>query len=184
MIVKIGGCNIGLENKGNFNTGHCNTGNNNTGDFNTRNNNTGMCNKGNYNTGYNNIGHFNTGDCNTGSFNTGNWNMCSRSTGFFNTKESTVTIFNIDSGLTFNECCDCAWYHALCAVPFCLTEWVDYTDEGEKSSVNRGGYLKTYSFYQACGNWWAKMSDENKALIQTMPNFSKDIFKEITGIDV
>lgn len=28
------------------------------------------------------------------------------------------------------------------------------------------------------------MSKENKSLIQTIPNFDKDIFMEITGIDV
>lgn len=43
---------------------------------------------------------------------------------------------------------------------------------------------KLYTFKEACEIWWNKMSDKNKALIQTIPNFDKDIFKEITGIDI
>ncbi len=192
-----GNFNTGDRNAGHFNAGNHNTGNYNTGDWNAGNRNTGRCNTGNrntgdYNTGTNNIGDWNTGDhntgnCNTGSHNTGHWNKCDGSTGFFNTKERTVTIFNIDSGLTFNECRECDWYHALYFVPFKLTEWISFTSEEKEYSIIRqctGGYLKEYSFKEACANWWLQMSDENKALIQTMPNFDKDIFKDITGIDV
>lgn len=211
-IFNIGGCNtgncntgsynIGNCNTGSYNTGNCNTGNRNTGNRNTGDCNTGSCNIGNYNTGGCNTGNrnigncntgnwntgdLNTGSCNTGDLNTGGWNSCSHSTGFFNTKERTVTIFNIDSGLTYRECCSCEWYGALLSVPFRLVEWVKYTEEEKKDSIIRqcvGGYLKAYSFAEACANWWLRMSDENKVLIQTMPNFDKDIFKEITGIDL
>lgn len=183
----IGKCNSGDCNAGDWNTGGWNVGNYNAGNRNTGNRNTGNCNKGNCNIGYCNLGSYNTGCHNKGNYNTGNWNECNGSTGFFNTRERTVTIFNIDSGLTFDECRECDWYHALYSVPFKLTEWIPYTSEEKEGSIIRqciGGYLKKYLFKEACANWWLQMSDENKALIQTMPNFNKDIFKEITGIDI
>lgn len=134
-----------------------------------------------------NTGLFNTGSHNTGNFNVGDWNKCDRSTGFFNTQERTVTIFNQDSGLTYDECCESAWYAALYSVPFELTKWIEYTEEEKKDGIIRqciGGYLKKYTFKEACANWWNLMKDEDKHLIQTMPNFDKAIFKEITGIEV
>ena len=169
------------------NTGLFNTGHHNTGDWNTGHCNTGNFNTGDWNTGHCNTGHHNTGDWNTGNFNVGDWNKCDRSTGFFNTQERTVTIFNQDSGLTYDECCESAWYAALYSVPFELTKWIEYTEEEKKDSIIRkwiGGYLKKYTFKEACANWWNLMKDEDKHLIQTMPNFDKAIFKEITGIEV
>lgn len=109
------------------------------------------------------------------------------STGIFNTMERTITIFNKNSGLTYEEVVKKDWYLALFSVPLFLTEWIEYTDEEMKDSIIRqsiGGYLKKYTFKEACANWWNRVSDENKALIQTIPNFDKDIFKEITGIDI
>lgn len=32
--------------------------------------------------------------------------------------------------------------------------------------------------------WWRGLSDRQKAVITAIPNFDKEIFKEITGIDV
>lgn len=172
MTNKLKDYNIGFRNIGNWNTGNSNIGRQNAGNWNT-----GVC----------NTSHWNTGDCNTGNRNTGSWNKCDNSTGFFNTQERTVSIFNKDSGLTIEECHSSAWYNALYSAPFRLTEWIEYTEEEKKDSIIRqytDGYLKEYSFFEACANWWNSMDDENKALIQTIPNFDKDIFKEITGIDV
>ena len=186
-LYNTGSCNTGSCNTGSRNTGSRNTGSRNTGDWNTGDCNTGDWNTGDWNTGSCNTGSCNIGNCNTGSRNTGDWNRCGGSTGFFNTKERTVSIFNKDSELTYSECLRSDWYRALNSVPFILTEWVDYTEEEKKESIIRqciGGYLKKYSFQEACANWWKRMSKENKSLIQTIPNFDKDIFMEITGIDV
>ncbi len=132
--------NTGYRNTGDWNTGNRNTGNRNTGDWNT-----GHWNTGNRNTGDWNTGHWNTGYRNTGDWNTGDWNKCDRSTGFFNTQERTVTIFNQDSGLTYDECCESAWHAALYSAPFELTKWIEYTEDDKKDSIIRqciGGYLK------------------------------------------
>ena len=174
-------------NTGIFNTGNRNTGDYNTGSYNTGDYNTGNCNTGYRNTGYRNTGNRNTGSYNTGSYNTGSWNKCDRSTGLFNTIEGTVQIFNKDSGLKWNEIINTDWYKALSNGRFILNKWIYYTDEEKENSPIRqaiGGYLKEYTYKEACENWWESLSDKNKNLIQKMPNFDKDIFKEITGIDV
>ena len=177
-----GDWNTGHCNTGDWNTGHCNTGDCNTGHRNTGDRNTGDCNTGNRNTGDCNTGNRNTGDCNTGMFNACDW-----STGLFNTEEKTVPIFNKDSGLTWNEIIYQDWYRAITENKFKLTEWIWYTEEEMKDSPIRQaiqGYLKQYTFEEACQNWWNGMSNDDKELIKGMPNFDAEIFKEITGIEV
>ena len=161
--------------------------NGNTGLFNTGDRNTGMFNTGDRNTGYRNTGDMNTGYRNTGDRNTGMFNACDRSTGLFNTEEKTVPIFNKDSGLTWKEIIYKDWYEALRSGSFKLTEWIWYTEEEMKDSPIRQaiqGYLKQYTFEEACLNWWDSLNSECKELIKTMPNFDKEIFKQITGIEV
>ena len=182
-----GNRNTGNRNTGNWNTGNRNTGDWNTGDWNTGNRNTGDWNTGNRNTGNRNTGNWNTGNRNTGNRNTGNWNTCNRSTGLFNTEERTITIFNKDSGLTWNEVLKKDWFSALNHGYFKLTEWIYYTEEEKENSPIRqaiGGYLKKYTFKKACENWWNSLDEIDRKLIQTIPNFDKSIFKEITGIEV
>ena len=197
-----GDCNTGNRNTGNRNTGDCNTGDwntgdCNTGDWNTGDWNTGDCNTGNRNTGNWNTGDWNTGDCNTGNRNTGNrntgdwntgiFNSCNRSTGVFNTKEQTIMMFNKDSGMTWEEFYMSKYYDAIYSSRFVLTGWIWYTEEEMKDSPIRQcirGYLKSYTFEEACKNWWDGMSEENKKIIKDMPNFDPEIFKKITGIEV
>ena len=184
--------NTGNRNTGNWNTGNRNTGNWNTGNWNTGDRNTGNCNTGNCNTGDRNTGNCNTGNCNTGNWNTGNWNTgvfnsCNRSTGVFNTKEQTIMIFNKDSGMTWEEFYISKYYDAIFSSSFVLTEWIWYTEEEMKDSPIRQcirGYLKSYTFEEACKNWWDGMSEKNREIIKDMPNFDSEIFKEITGIEV
>ena len=189
--------NTGVFNTGNRNTGDRNTGNRNTGDWNTGNRNTGYRNTGywntgdrntgDWNTGYRNTGDQNTGDRNTGNWNTGDWNKCNHSTGFFNTKERTITIFNIDSGMTYAKFTKSKFYEALCSASFNLTEWHDFTAKEMKDSPIRqaiGGELIKHTYKEACMEWWGKLSIEAKETIQNIPNFDAKIFKEITGIDV
>ena len=164
---------LGLEreNTGLFNTGGQNSGNWNTGHWNT----------GDWNTGGQNTGHWNTGDWNTGGF-----NKCNHSTGFFNTQERTITIFNKDSGMTYDEFYSSKYYDALNSAPFVLTEWHEFTEAEKNDSIIRqsiGGKLISYTYEEACANWWKLLSNEAKETIQNIPNFDAKIFKEITGID-
>ena len=206
LLGKINGntglFNTGYWNTGSWNTGSWNTGNRNTGDWNTGDWNTGNCNTGNWNTGnWNtgdrntgdwNTGDWNTGNCNTGNWNTGNWNTgdwntCSGSNGVFCTEEDrNIRIFNAPSGMSLSQFRNSEYYDALMSSPFLLTEWVEYTqaemDTEEKKSS--GGYLKQRTYKEACSLWWEKMSQENREIVQRIPNFNADIFLEITGIDV
>ena len=178
----------GLErgNTGVFNTGSRNTGYYNTGDYNTGLWNTGSWNTGDCNTGDQNTGDQNTGDCKTGIRNTGGFNKCNHSTGFFNTQERTITIFNKDSGMTYDEFYSSKYYDALNSAPFLLTEWHEFTEAEKNDSIIRqsiGGKLISYTYEEACANWWKLLSNEAKETIQNIPNFDAKIFKEITGID-
>ena len=55
-------------------------------------------------------------------------------------------------------------------------------DTEEKRAL--GGRLKTYTYKEACANWWEKMREKDRQTVRSMPNFDKDIFFEITGIEV
>ena len=81
------------------------------------------------------------------------------------------------------------WYAVLTSSSseFNLTEWRSYTNEEKEHDERKrfiGGELITIPYKEACANWWASLSDEDKAIIKTMPNFDADIFYEITGINV
>ena len=89
--------------------------------------------------------------------------------------------------MTMGEFLNSKYYSAIISSDFNLTEWIPYTKEEmekDKSKKLIRGYLKTYTYQEACKNWWNRMDDENKAIICSMPNFDADIFKEITGIEV
>ena len=179
--------NIGKDNTGYCNTGYCNTGNRNTG-----NRNTGHCNTGNRNTGYWNTGNRNTGYCNTGYWNTGNrntgyWNSCNFSNGLFCTQSPKINLFNKPTNYTMEEFKQTKWYDSLTNGNFELTKWVEYPEEEMKADErlrNTGGKTIAIPYKEACQNWWNSLDDEDKEIIQTMPNFDKKIFKEITGIEL
>ena len=68
-----------------------------------------------------------------------------------------------------------------------LTEWIPYTDAEKKDDLEKemiGGYLKEYTMQEAWTNWWDKMTEENKKIVQKIPNFDAEVFKKITGIEV
>ena len=47
-----------------------------------------------------------------------------------------------------------------------------------------GGYLKRYTYKEACQIWWEQYTATEKAIIMSIPNFDKEKFEYITGIDV
>ncbi len=192
-----GNCNSGNRNSENYNSGYynsgnCNSGNCNSGDRNSENYNSGNCNSGNRNSGYRNSGDFNSGDfnsgdCNSGDCNSGDFNSCDYSSGLFCTQDPKVKIFDVETDMTMNEVMQTDWYRMLFRNPLRLNEWIYYTDEERKADKKKeliGGYLKTYTYKEACKNWWDKYTDKEKAVIMSMPNFDKDKFKQITGIEV
>ena len=183
--LNTGSCNTGNRNTGDWNTGDCNIGNRNTGDCNT-----GDCNNGSCNTGSWNTGSCNTGNCNSGSCNTGDWNKTDYCSGLFNTVEQKVALFNGAAYVLMSEFRDTPSYNALYSTSFRLTEWVDTKDmtDVEKSEnptyEATGGFLRKYTYVEACKNWWNRLSEERKELIIAIPGFDAKIFEEITSITV
>ena len=166
-------------------TGRCNTGDYNTGYYNTGDYNTGYYNTGDYNTG-----NCNTGDMNTGNNNTGNCNKSSFNTGCFNTEEQKIMLFNKPSDITYREWINSDARDLLNQIPKDVVEWVDEEDmtDEEKAAYPTyetiGGYLKTLDESESGQLWWNELSDCNKQIIKSIPNFDPDIFYECTGIKV
>lgn len=186
-IFNKGNHNSGGKNNGNYNTGDCNSGSRNCGDFNRGDSNSGRYNIGECNDGYYNSGNHNSGDSNNGSWNSGDWNKTDHSSGCFNTEEQKMYFFNKPSNMTYKEWLNSRARDILCIIS--LTDFVDYTvmtDEEKKSHPDAevvGGYLRKLSNKDR-QKWWNRLNKGDKKIVLSLPNFDKDIFKEITGIDV
>ena len=156
-------------------TGLCNTGDCNTGDCNT-----GDCNTGNRNTGNRNTGDCNTGDCNKSSFNTG----C------FMTEEQKIFMFNKPSEWTYQNWVRSDARYLLNQIPKNVVEWIyssDMTDEEKAEHPTHettGGYLKVLDESECGQLWWGSLSDRQKNIIKSMPNFDAEIFEQCTGVKV
>jgi len=184
--------NSGHRNSGSFNSGDRNSGDHNSGYYNSGYYNSEIFNSGCYNSGSFNSGDYNSGDFNSGSYNSGKrnsglFNSCNFSSGIFCSIEPKINIFNMPTNMTMSEFLDSRYYRAITSSDFKLTEWIPYTEEEMEKDESKkliGGYLKTYTYQEACKNWWKNMSTKNKEIIKSMPNFDANVFKEITGIEV
>ena len=178
-------CNSGDWNSGNRNSGDCNSGNRNSG-----NRNSGDWNSGNRNSGDCNSGDCNSGDWNSGDWNSGDWNKCSFSNGCFNTVSPKIYLFNKPSEWTYEDWLNSKARYLLNQIPGDVLEYIylsDMTDEEKAAhpeAETTGGYLKILDNSECAVIWWCGLSDRQKAVITAIPNFDKEIFKQITGIDV
>lgn len=185
-----GNYNIGHYNSGNCNTGHCNsglcnTGNNNAGDYNT-----GQYNSGNYNSGNYNSGNSNSGCSNAGDYNSGDWNKTCFSNGCFNTESPKIFLFNKLSDWTLEDWRNSDARCILMDCPSNVLSWIwedDMTDEEKEQHPEysvTGGFLKHIEKETGRQMWWDGLSDRKKTIVMNLPNFDKDIFKEVTGIEI
>ena len=182
--------NSGNRNSGAYNTGSFNSGNGNSGDWNTGDWNTGNYNQGNFNSGNYNIGSWNSGHYNIGNCNSGDWNGSSFSNGCFNTKVPKILLFNKFSNWTYQDWILSEARNLLNQMPSNVLEYrkfYDMRDDDKKEHPEAevtGGYLKKVSISMCRTIWWHILSEDEKAIIKAIPNFDKEIFKEITGIDI
>jgi hypothetical protein len=143
-------------------------------DNNTGCNNSGDCNSGYRNSGYYNSGYYNSGDCNSGNYNSG----------WFNTNEPKMRFFNKDSDVTWSEFSK----NRIIYPDLKICAWIDLKDlpksEQSESAKQMGGLLKTLTYKEAWAEYWNRASEEDKKWFQKLPNFSAEIFEEITGIKV
>ncbi len=181
-------CNTGDCNVGVYNTGNCNVWDSNTSSYNIGGVNTEDRNLGVLNTGYGNLGSHNTGNFNIGDYNTGDYNISDYNIGCFMTEEQKIYLFNKPSYWTPQVWRLTEVKMLLEGMPSGGTAWVslwEMTDE-EKSRnpycATFEGYLKAVNVIESRQQWWCKLSDEQKALILSLPNFDVEIFRKCTGI--
>lgn len=190
-----GNYNAGHGNSGNYNSGDWNTGIYNSGDYNggtanTGNWNIGIYNSGNFNSGDCNYGNWNSGNCNSGDYNSGDWNKSNFSNGCFNTKDSKILMFNKPSDWTFEDWRNSEAAHLLSKAQYTFFKWIcsdNMTDEEKEQHPEyktTGGYLKKLDKTKCMQIWWHGLSDYEKNVIMTLPNFNAKIFKKITGINI
>ena len=138
-----------------------------------------------------NSGYCNTGRCNSGDYNSGDYNKTNYSTGCFNTQEQTILMFNKPSVWTIGDWRNSKACIILNMMPKNRLKWVtlyNMNDEEKElypSCETTGGYLKEIEVTtEDKQNWWNDLSESDRKEVLSLPNFDKDIFKEITGIDV
>ena len=179
-----------LVNLGKACTGLCNSGNRNSGNRNSGNRNSGDCNSGNRNSGDCNSGNRNSGDCNSGDCNSGDWNKTCFSNGCFNTESPKIYLFNKPSNWNYSDWLNSDARYILMNCPSNVLSWIwedDMTDEEKEQHpeyLATGGFLKHIEEETGRQMWWDGLSDVQKDSVMQLPNFDKDIFKEITGISI
>ena len=151
---------------------------------------TGLCNTGNWNTGNWNTGDCNTGNRNTGDWNTGDWNKSSFNNGCFNTIEPKIMLFNKPSDMTYRDWLNSDARYLLNQIPKDVVEWIwsnNMTDEEKEQYPEyktTGGYLKVLDESECGQIWWGSLSERQKNIIKSIPNFDAEIFEQCTGIKV
>ena len=181
---------LDLVNLGKACTGLCNSGDCNSGDWNSGDCNSGNRNSGNRNSGDCNSGNRNSGNRNSGNRNSGDWNKTCFSNGCFNTESPKIFLFNKPSDWTYQDWLNSDARYILMDCPSNVLSWIwedDMTDEEKEQHPEysvTGGFLKHIEKETGRQMWWDGLSDIKKTIVMNLPNFDKNIFKEITGIDV
>ena len=183
-------CNSGDYNSGNRNSGDYNSGNRNSGNRNSGDYNSGDWNSGDWNSGDYNSGNRNSGDWNSGDWNSGDWNKTCFSNGCFNTESPKIYLFNKPSNWNYSDWLNSDARYILMNCPSNVLSWIwedDMTDEEKEQHPEysvTGGFLKHIEEETGRQMWWDGLSDVQKDSVMQLPNFDKDIFKEITGISI
>lgn len=132
----------------------------------------------------------NSGNRNSGLCNSGDWNKTCFSNGCFNTESPKIFLFNKPSDWTYQDWLNSDARYILMDCPSNVLAWVwddDMTDEEKEQHPEysvTGGFLKHIEKETGRQMWWDGLSDRQKDIVMQLPNFDKDIFKEITGITV
>jgi len=77
----------------------------------------------------------------------------------------------------------------MCRIELNL-KWIyasDMTDKEKSIHTDyevTGGYLKAVDNKEICQTWWDNLTDNERNIVKSIPNFDSEIFKEITGVDV
>ena len=126
----------------------------------------------------------NTNSSNSGYWNSGNWNS-----GLFNSEENPkLKMFNNMSDWTINDWNDSDARHIMNTCPYTHSDFIDKSDMTDKEKENHpeyktiGGFVKVFIVTKKeKEDWWNKLSDEDKDIIKSLPNFDFDIFRKCVG---
>ena len=152
--------------------------------------NSGDCNSGDWNSGDWNSGDCNSGDWNSGDWNSGDWNKASQTMGCFNTESQKLKFFDQETEMTFEQWQNSDARYLLNQIDFRPADWIwsdDMTDTEKTEHPEHettGGYLKIRDNTDCCTEWWNGLSERNRTIIKSIPNFNADKFLKITGIQV
>ena len=138
--------------------------------------------KGNSNSS--NSGYCNSGYCNSGDWNSGDWNS-----GLFNSEENPkLKMFNNMSDWTINDWENSDARHIMNTCPYTHSNFIDKSDMTDEEKENHpeyktiGGFVKVFIVTKKeKEDWWNKLSDEDKDIIKSLPNFDFDIFRKCVG---
>ena len=129
----------------------------------------------------------NTGDFNLGNYNTGHFNLTNNSTGFFCTDAPKgINFFDKPTNITIDQ-----WRKSdACKILSRIktTQWIKIENmtEAEKNEnvyfEEDKGYLKSIPLKEAIEEFWKTLSEEDKDIIKSIPNFDEGKFKKITGL--
>ena len=140
-------------------------------------------NSGNWNSGDWNSGNWNSGNCCSGDF-----NLNDNESGCFCTEESTIRMFDKETNMTFKEWRNSEAYKILARNFRKSVRWIpsDEMTDDEKNAYpehkTTGGYLRTQDIKQSFQKVWECLSDDEKDIIRSIPNFDAKKFEQITGI--
>lgn len=106
------------------------------------------------------------------------------------TEEQKIMLFNKPSDWTYSDWLRSDARRMLNQIPKNVVEWIcssNMTDEEKASHPTHettGGYLKVLDESECGQLWWDSLSDYQKNIIETLPNFDSEIFEKCTGIKV
>ena len=106
------------------------------------------------------------------------------------TEEQNIMFFNKPSDWTYNDWLLSDARYLLSRMPKSVVKWIcsdDMTDEERvehPTHETTGGYLKVLDESECGQIWWDGLSERQKNVIFSLPNFDSDIFFQCTGIDV
>jgi hypothetical protein len=101
-----------------------------------------------------------------------------------------IMMFNKPSEWTYQDWRKSDARYLLNQIPKDVVKWIwsnDMTDEEKAAHPEHettGGYLKELDESECSQIWWDGLTNSQKEIIKSMPNFNESIFEEITGIKI
>ena len=106
------------------------------------------------------------------------------------TEEQNIMFFNKPSDWTYNDWLLSDARYLLSEMPKSVVKWICSSDMSDEEKAEHptyettGGYLKVLDESECSQIWWDGLSEDEKNVIFSLPNFNPDIFFQCTGIDV